>query len=167
MSEFSAKRGRGGPFIATRLNWLGNRLVTTASATFGQIGLGFLDARLLLLLGRRSDITAARVAEILGVDAAAISRAVKSLKERGLIAEARGPLRSLSLTDSGRALWRQIEAISDEREARLLHGFTEEEAEMTLSFLSRMLENMAEVALLADQVPDLLGQRARQPEPAE
>jgi len=61
MTDNSAKRGRSSTVIATRVNWLGNRLVTTASATYGQIGLGFLDARLLLLLGRRPDITAARI----------------------------------------------------------------------------------------------------------
>jgi DNA-binding MarR family transcriptional regulator len=159
MSENPAKRGRSSTVIATRVNWLGNRLVTTASATYGQIGLGFLDARLLLLLGRRPDITAARIAEIVGVDAAAVSRAVKSLKARHLIAEARGPLRSLSLTEQGKVLWHQIEKISDEREVRLLRGFTEEEAEQVLNYLSRMLDNMAEVALLAEQVQELIGGR--------
>ncbi len=158
MSENPAKRGRSSTVIATRVNWLGNRLVTTASATYGQIGLGFLDARLLLLLGRRPDITAARIAEILGVDAAAVSRAVKSLKGRKLIAEARGPLRSLSLTEEGWGLCHQIEKISDEREVRLLRGFTDEEAELVLNYLSRMLDNMAEVAVLAEQVQELIGQ---------
>ena len=157
MSDNSAKRGRSSTIIATRVNWLGNRLVTTASATYGQIGLGFLDARLLLLLGRRPDITAARIAEILGVDAAAVSRAVKSLKARKLIAEARGPLRSLSLTDEGWALERQIEKISDEREVRLLRGFSEDEAEHVLNYLQRMLDNMGDVAALADEVSDLIG----------
>src|SRR3569832_1919452 len=102
MSENTANRGRSSTVIATRVNWLGNRLVFSVSASFGQIGLGFLDARLLLLRGRRPDITAARIAEIVGVDAAAVSRAVKSLKGRHLITEARGPLRSLSLTDQGK-----------------------------------------------------------------
>jgi DNA-binding MarR family transcriptional regulator len=165
MSDNSAKRGRSSTVIATRVNWLGNRLVTTASATYGQIGLGFLDARLLLLLSRRPEITAARIAEILGVDAAAVSRAVKSLKARKLIAEARGPLRSLSLTDDGWALERQIEKISDEREVRLLRGFSDEEAEQVLNYLSRMLDNMAEVAVLAEQVSELIG--AKTPQPAE
>ncbi|HEX3730394.1 MAG TPA: MarR family winged helix-turn-helix transcriptional regulator [Opitutaceae bacterium] len=163
MSETSAKRARSSTVIATRVNWLGNRLVTTASATYGQIGLGFLDARLLLLLGRRPDITAARIAEILGVDAAAVSRAVKSLKARRLIAEARGPLRSLSLTDDGKAIWHQIEKISDEREVRLLRGFSEDEAEQVLNYLSRMLDNMADVALLAEQVQEIIGGRAPEP----
>jgi DNA-binding MarR family transcriptional regulator len=156
MSDPSVKRGRNSTVIATRVNWLGNRLVTTASATYGQIGLGFLDARLILLLGRRPDITAARIAEILGVDAAAVSRAVKALKSRRLIHEARGALRSLSLTEEGWVLCRQIETISDEREARLLRGFSEDEAEQVLSYLSRMLDNMGEVAVLAEQVSELI-----------
>src|ERR1700761_8213058 len=163
MSENTAKRGRSSTVIATRVNWLGNRLVTTASATYGQIGLGFLDARLLLLLGRRPDITAARIAEILGVDAAAVSRAVKSLKARRLIAEARGPLRSLSLTAEAKGIWHQSEKIADERELRLLHGFSEDEAEQVLNYLSRMLDNMADVALLAEQVQEVIGGRAPEP----
>jgi DNA-binding MarR family transcriptional regulator len=157
MSDNSAKGGRSSTIIATRVNWLGNRLVTTASATYGQIGLGFLDARLLYLLGRRPDITAARIAEIIGVDAAAVSRAVKSLKARKLISEARGPLRSLSLTDEGWALCRLTEKISDEREMRLLRGFSDQEAEQMLGLLNRMLDNMGEVALLAEQVPEVVG----------
>lgn len=166
MSETHAKCDRrSSAIITTRVNWLGNRLVTTASATYGQIGLGFLDARLLLLLGRRPEITAARIAEILGVDAAAISRAVKSLKGRRLISEARGPLRALSLTEGGRALWRQIETISEEREKRLLHGFTDDETELALNLLNRMLDNMDEVALLADQVRHLISERTPAPAP--
>jgi len=166
MSDNFAKRGRSSTIIATRVNWLGNRLVTTASATYGQIGLGFLDARLILLLGRRPEITAARIAEILGVDAAAVSRAVKSLKARKLIMEARGPLRSLSLTDEGWLMERQIEKISDEREVRLLRGFNEDEAEHVLSYLQRMLDNMSDVAALADEVSDLVG-RAKTPATVE
>ena len=108
MSETTAKRGRSSTVIATRVNWLGNRLVTTASATYGQIGLGD----------------------------------------------------QVSLTDQGKVLWHQIEKISDEREVRLLRGFTEEEAEQVLNYLSRMLDNMAEVALLAEQVQELIGGRA-------
>jgi len=158
MSQNSAGGGRSSTIIATRVNWLGNRLVTTASATYGQIGLGFLDARLLYLLGRRPDITAARIAEIIGVDAAAVSRAVKSLKARKLIAEARGPLRSLSLTEDGWALCRLTEKISDEREVRLLRGFSDQEAEQMLSLLNRMLDNMGDVALLAEQVPEVVSQ---------
>jgi DNA-binding MarR family transcriptional regulator len=158
MSEKAAAGGgRYSTVIATRVNWLGARLVTTASATYSQIGLGFLDARLLYLLGLRPGITAARIAEIVGVDAAAVSRAVKSLKARNLIAEARGALRALSLTEDGQALRRLIEIISNERERRLLRGFSQAEAARMIELLDRMLANMDEVAKLADQVPALVG----------
>ncbi len=43
---------------------------------------------------------------------------------------------------------------------RLLRGFSEDEAEQVLNYLSRMLDNMAEVALLAEQVQELIGARA-------
>ena len=162
MNENVVKAGRPST-IAVRLNWLGTRLVTTASATYGQVGLGFLDARLLNLLSRRPDITAARISEIIGVDAAAVSRAVKSLKARRLIAETRGTLRSLSLTDEGRALSRKTVRLSDEREARLLSGFSDQEAELMLGMLNRMLDNMDDVALLAEQTTELVGEtRARE-----
>jgi DNA-binding MarR family transcriptional regulator len=160
MSSNSAKGGRRGALITTRVNWLGNRLVTTASATFGHIGLGFLDARLLYLLGRGPNITAARVSEILGVDAAAVSRAVKALKARTLIVEAAGPTRSLSLTDEGHALCELTEKIANERELRLLRGFSEAEAEQLLALLNRMLDNMGDVALLAEQAPAVIGARS-------
>jgi DNA-binding MarR family transcriptional regulator len=157
MSENSARGRHGDALIATRINWLGNRLVTTASATYGQIGLGFLHARLLYLLGRRPDITAARISEIVGVDAAAVSRAVKALKARKLITEASGPIRSLSLTDEGRVLSGLTETIADKREQRLLRGFNDAEAKQLLSLLNRMLDNMGDVALLAEEAPLAIG----------
>ena len=61
---------------------------------------------------------------------------------------------------------RQIEKISDEREVRLLRGFNEDEAEHVLSYLQRMLDNMSDVAALADEVSDLVG-RAKTPATVE
>jgi DNA-binding MarR family transcriptional regulator len=112
---------------------------------------------LLYLLGRRPDITAARISEIVGVDAAAVSRAVKALKARKLITEASGPIRSLSLTDEGRVLSGLTETIADKREQRLLRGFNDAEAKQLLSLLNRMLDNMGDVALLAEEAPLAIG----------
>jgi DNA-binding MarR family transcriptional regulator len=161
MSENSARGRHGDSLVATRINWLGNRLVTTASATYGQIGLGFLHARLLYLLQRRPDITAARISDIIGVDAAAVSRAVKALRARKLIRQAAGPVRSLSLTDEGRRLSGLIETIADEREQRLLRGFSAGETEQLLSLLNRMLDNMDDVAHLAVAAPKVAAPKAR------
>jgi DNA-binding MarR family transcriptional regulator len=126
--------------------------VSTATATFGELGLGFLNARIILALGRRPQITAARLAEVIGVDPAAVSRALRELKARKLVDEAKGPVRSLSLTVEGQHLRAQVEAISDAREARMLQGFTEAEADKMFQYLERMLAHMDDVAALAEEL---------------
>ena len=146
------KSARRSSVIATRVNWLSSKLVSTATATYGELGLGFLNARILLALGRRPQITAARLAEVIGVDPAAVSRALRELKARKLVEEAKGPVRSLSLTLDGQQLRTQVEAISDARETRMLQGFTEAEADKMFQYLERMLAQMEEVAALAEEL---------------
>ena len=146
------KSTRRSSVIATRVNWLSSKLVSTATATYGELGLGFLNARILLALGRRPQITAARLAEVIGVDPAAVSRALRELKARKLVDEAKGSVRSLSLTPDGQLLRTQVEAISDARETRMLEGFTEAEADKMFQYLERMLAQMDEVGALAEEL---------------
>jgi len=149
------KSARRSSVIATRVNWLSSKLVSTATATYGELGLGFLNARIILALGRRPQITAARLSEVIGVDPAAVSRALRELKTRKLVEEAKGPVRSLSLTADGQTLRVHVETISDEREARMLRGFTEAEANEMFQYLERMLTHIDEVAALAEELsPD-------------
>ena len=146
------RSARRSSVIATRVNWLSSKLVSTATATYGELGLGYLNARIILGLGRRPQITAARLAEVIGVDPAAVSRALRELKARKLVEEAKGPVRSLSLTDDGRLLRGHVEAISEAREACMLRGFTEAEAEKMFQYLERMLAQMEDVAALAEEM---------------
>jgi DNA-binding MarR family transcriptional regulator len=139
--------------IATRVSWLSSRLVTTATATFGELGLGYLNARIVLALGRRPGITAARLSEVLGVHPAAVSRALRDLKSDLLVEEAAGPVRALTLTAAGMAMRGRVETLSDEREKRMLKGFSEAEASRMLDYLERMLEHMDDVAALAEELP--------------
>jgi DNA-binding MarR family transcriptional regulator len=131
---------------------LSSKLVSTATATYGELGLGFLNARIILALGRRPQITAARLAEVIGVDPAAVSRALRELKTRKLVEEAKGPVRSLALTADGQTLRTQVETISDERETRMLNGFTDAEADKMFQYLERMLAQMDEVGALAEEL---------------
>jgi DNA-binding MarR family transcriptional regulator len=146
------RSARRSSVIATRVNWLSSKLVSTATATYGELGLGYLNARIIMALGRRPQITAARLAEVLGVDPAAVSRALRELKARKLVDEAKGPVRSLALTADGQHLRGQVETISEAREARLLQGFTEAEADKMFQFLERMWAHMDDVAALAEEM---------------
>jgi DNA-binding MarR family transcriptional regulator len=137
--------------IAARVNSLSNHLVASATQTYGKLGLGFLRARLIYLLGRRPGVNGATASAIIGVDPAATSRALKSLIEDGLVTAGKGPQRALKLTTQGRALLSAVNALSDERERRLLHDFSPEEAELLLAFLTRMLANAETVAQIAGE----------------
>jgi DNA-binding MarR family transcriptional regulator len=152
VEERKMRGARRSTVIATRVNWLSSRLVSTATATYGELGLGFLNARIILALGRRPQITAARLAEVIGVDPAAVSRALRELRSRKLVEEAKGAVRSLSLTPAGAILRAQVETISAEREARMLRGFSETEADEMFQFLERMLAHMDEVGALAEEL---------------
>ena len=139
--------------IATRVNWLCSKLVSTATATYGELGLGFLNARIILALGRRPQITAARLSEVIGFYPAAFIRALRELKARKLVDEAKGSVRALTLTPAGAALRSQVETISDEREVRMLRGFSDAEADKMFEYLERMLTHMDDVAALAEELP--------------
>ena len=147
------KSVRRSAVIATRVNWLSSKLVTTATATFGELGLGYLNARIVLALGRRPQITAARLAEVLGVDPAAVSRALRDLKAQALVEESPGPVRSLQLTAAGLVMRDRVEVLSDAREERMLKGFTSDEADRLMDYLERMLSHMDDVAALAEELP--------------
>jgi DNA-binding MarR family transcriptional regulator len=137
--------------IAARVNSLSNHLVTSATQTYGKLGLGFLRARLIYLLGRRPGVNGATASAVIGVDPAATSRAFKSLIEDSLVTAGKGPQRALSLTKQGKALLTSVNALSAERERRLLHDFSAEEAELLLQFLTRMLANAQAVAQIAGE----------------
>ena len=148
----TTRSARRSAVIATRVNWLSSKLVSTATATYSELGLGFLNARIILALGRRPQITAARLAEVIGVDPAAVSRALRELKSRKLVDEAKGAVRALTLTPEGAALRTKVETISDEREERMLRGFTDAEADKMFQYLERMLAHMEDVAALSEEL---------------
>ena len=159
MTKVAGARGvtmrsiRRSAVIATRVNWLSSKLVTSATATYGELGLGYLNARIILALGRRPNITAARLSEVLGVHPAAVSRALREVKDQALVEEAQGPVRSLSLSATGAEMRIRVEKISNAREGKLLHGFSDAEANRMLDYLERMLGHMEEVGALADELP--------------
>ena len=90
---------------------------------------------------------------MLGVHPAAVSRALRDLKTDLLVEEASGPVRALTLTAAGMAMRERVESLSDEREKRMLKGFSEAEASRMLDYLERMLEHMDDVAALAEELP--------------
>jgi len=78
-----------GTRISARLGTLSTRLVATASSTWLRVGLGSVEARVLLALGAGPQ-TSSQVGKLIGVDRAAVCRAVSSLLERDLVLKTDG-----------------------------------------------------------------------------
>lgn len=147
--------GCGGPAagpgtkISARLGALSVRMVATASATYARLGLGSVEARVLLALGSGSQ-TSSQIGKLIGVDRAAVCRAVSSLLERDLVLKLEGRARSVRLTADGGALLEDINQVRAERERRLLDGFSDQETADLLSFLGRLMLNAPALIELAE-----------------
>ena len=142
-------RAAVGTKISARLGALSVRMVATASATFARIGLGSVEARVLLSLGAGPH-TASQIGRLIGVDRAAVCRAVQSLLERDLVHKQDGPTREVMLTGEGADLILAINQVTAEREQRLLAGFSAQERAAVLGFLGRLMLNIPEMTALAE-----------------
>ena len=138
-----------GTKISARLGALSVRLVATASATYLRMGLGSVEARVLLALGSGPQ-TSSQIGKLIGVDRAAVCRAVSSLLERDLVLKLDGRARSVRLTGEGEALIEGINQVTAERERRLLAGFSDEEVAALLGVLGRLMLNVPTLTELAE-----------------
>ena len=143
------RAGGAGTKISARLGALSVRMVATASATYFRMGLGSVEARVLLALGSGPQ-TSSQIGRLIGVDRAAVCRSVSALLERDLVLKLDGRARSVRLTPEGEALIEGIIRVTAERERRLLAGFSDEEIATLLGFLGRLMLNVPALAELAE-----------------
>jgi DNA-binding MarR family transcriptional regulator len=122
--------------IANMLAVGGSRLYRRAF----KIGLG--EWRLMWVLAIAPRITARRASQIIGLDEAAVSRALSGLERRGLVRAATDPSdrrqRIIELSQAGRELHSRILVVAQERERRLLASFTKDEIRLLRSLLRRL-----------------------------
>jgi DNA-binding MarR family transcriptional regulator len=158
MSRTKAPDGsRRGIVISADLGYLAGRLVATASATYGRLGLGSLEAKVIGAIGDGAACNGATLSKVLGVDPAAISRTVKTLLKAEAIDRSIDAGSRLSLTAKGEGLHRQINLIAEERMRRLVGDLSAADQAQLLSYLERLWANMSELAELAAMRPPSAG----------
>lgn len=109
------------------------------------LGIGLMEWRVVCNLGAEPGRSAARIAEVSGVDKSVVSRAVAELERQGLITTASGPpgrQTALRLTAAGQDLHDRGVSRADERELKLLDGFSPEEQDRLVDFLKRLTTNL-------------------------
>jgi len=123
-----------------------NKLSKGASRRLKKVlGIGLMEWRVVCNLGVEPGLSAARMAEISGVDKSVVSRAVSELERQGLIAacaDQPGRQTALRLTPAGQDLHDLGVLRAGERELRLLEGFDAEERDRLVEFLKRLTANL-------------------------
>ncbi len=140
--------------VLSLINSISNRMTATGTTTYGQFGLGLLEARLLYVLAKSPPTPASRLSERLGVDPAAISRAVSRLSASNMLQKAPGPQRSLMLTPDGEAMARTIKAVFEERALLLVDQLAQGDLKRLQSALEQLQRNLVNLTALAGEVRD-------------
>jgi DNA-binding MarR family transcriptional regulator len=99
--------------------------------------------------------TGARICQVVGLDKAAVSRSFGVLTRRGLIrlGKTAGRARLAELTPAGRAVHDAILQLALARQARLLEGFSDEERRLMVTYLHRLLDQVAYVNAFTSAPP--------------
>lgn len=132
--------------VTFRITGVANRLNRSAAVFYREMfGIGLPEWRMLLALGKRSELKVGDTARSADLDAAQASRALKQLKERGLVTmeltASRGRATIVRFTEEGRAFHDRMLAAGEKRAAWIRAGFTEAELALLFDLLGRVGAN--------------------------
>ncbi|MGG7565145.1 MarR family winged helix-turn-helix transcriptional regulator [Rhodovulum sp. DZ06] len=124
-----------------------NRYTRTISRIYqARYGIGAMDWRMLVTLTRTPDSSVSQAADLIGIDKAAVSRAIARLEARGLVqSRTPGPdarRRLFRLTAEGAALHDEVLVDALRLQREMLDGFSEEEAATLAGLLRRFIDNL-------------------------
>lgn len=166
MSKGKRKAGRNGAGQATEdelaqhslaiITFLHNRVIAgAASALRKRTGLSVTEARVIFYIGTVPGSAANIIAKNLGLDKAAISRAVNRVIDLGLVYSEKDPDHSarnkLTITDDGTVLFKLIAHFTYAREQFLLSVLDKDEQAQFYLSLRRILTNVDKVNQLIDE----------------
>lgn len=137
-------------YVPALLNFLSNKLSAGASQCYREtFGIGIVEWRVLSMLAVENHIPAQRICQVIGLDKAAVSRALVLLEKEGRISSEVDPKDArrytVSLTGEGRQLHDRVFAVAKAREQRLLAGFSPKEVDVLVGLLNRMHARIDEV----------------------
>jgi DNA-binding MarR family transcriptional regulator len=119
-----------------------------ARQSLEKIGLHRGQPPLLLALGQQNGMTHSELAAKMEVTPAAISNMVKRMEQAGFVVRRRDAederVSRVYLTDAGRAIYSEMEAIAQQVNETTFVGFTEEERSVMRDFLMRVHDNLLE-----------------------
>ncbi|AGK60835.1 Transcriptional regulator [Archaeoglobus sulfaticallidus PM70-1] len=107
--------------------------------------LTFLEFKCLKII-YQNPITQKEIIEETGMTKGTVSKALRSLEERGFVTRRRvGREYRVEITEEGKAVMRKFEKIASEINEILLKNFTEDEKQTLQTLLKKMLRNLDQV----------------------
>ncbi|PWE17077.1 MarR family transcriptional regulator [Marinicauda salina] len=155
-------------YLPYRLSVASNQVSRLIARAYqDRFGLSIWEWRVIAVLGAGEALTAQAICEATAMDKVSVSRAIRSLDDRGLVArtpqEADRRASDVSLTDAGRAVYAEIAPLALVYEQALLEGFSETEREMLDGLLTRLEERAASLASEGGPSDDPSGLSRRPP----
>ena len=137
-----------GQSIAYLIGAISNILSIGGSRFYRQhFGVGLSEWRLMWVLGIEPVMTARRASQIMGLDKAAVSRAVAGLERRGLLQATLDPAdnrqRLIALSAAGTDLYRRMIVVSRDRQRRLLAPLSVMDQRQLATLLRRLHAHVA------------------------
>jgi DNA-binding MarR family transcriptional regulator len=136
--------------IIIRIHNVYKKMARNASRVYLSLfGVGLTEWRILSVIADGENVTATRICETIDLDKAAASRSISLLKSEGYLSSRSSDdgTRSavLELTDKGLDLHDRILPLSEQREASLLKGLSQQERKTLLDLLKRLQANADEL----------------------
>jgi len=137
-----------GQSISYLIGAISNILSVGGSRFYRQhFGIGLAEWRLMWVLGIEPEMTARRASQVIGLDKAAVSRAIAGLERRGLLQGSSDPAdnrqRLIRLSPAGADLYGKMITVSRERQRRLLAPLSGEDQRDLASLLRRLHAHLA------------------------
>lgn len=137
-------------YVPALVTSLSNKLSAGASNCYRKhFDIGVIEWRVLAMLKVESNISANRICQVIGLDKAAVSRALKQLQVSGHVSfikdQQDGRSSFVQLTQQGINLHDKIYAVALEREKLLLAGVSQEDLDVLIKVLLQLNKNIKQV----------------------
>lgn len=132
-------------YVPGLLLWLSNKVSSSASALYHEkFGIGVTEWRVLAYFKIYPWSTASTACELMGLDKAAVSRAIATLVANGSLKSRPQGLRKIeyTVTSAGNKVHDSIYGYAMEREEALLAGIKPKQRELLVLLLKQMLSNL-------------------------
>jgi DNA-binding MarR family transcriptional regulator len=130
------------------LLWLSNKVSSSASSIYREkFQIAVIDWRMLSYFMIYPWSTASKAADLMGLDKASVSRSIGLLMAKGWIKSRPLGLRKIEykVTRSGAKLHNVVFKLAIAREKALFEGFSEDDRQLLIAMMHRMLKNLKAV----------------------